>query len=64
MCVHCKGIHGRFQSASLRNFFPSGLSIGLKLTAGAFLEDMIPRNFVDVLLMTMSFSFDSPVSKT
>ena len=44
MCVHCKGIHGRFQSASLRNFFPSGLSIGLKLTAGTFLEDMISRN--------------------
>ena len=44
MCVHCEGIHGRFRSASLRNFFLSSLSVSLKLAAGAFLEDMIPRN--------------------
>ena len=27
-----------------RNFFPSSLSVSLELAAGAFLEDMIPRN--------------------
>ena len=44
MCVYCKRIYGRFQSASLSNFLPSGLSISLELTAGAFVEDMVPRN--------------------
>ena len=38
MCVYCKRIYGRFQSASLSNFLPSGLSISLELAAGAFVE--------------------------
>ena len=43
-CVHCKGIHRGCWFASLGNLFLSSSSIFLKLTAGAFSKDLIPRN--------------------
>ena len=44
-----------FNPASLSNFLPSGLSISLELTAGAFVEDMVPRNEFPFQILTTDY---------